>query len=135
MSMSASLARFALVGLAGMLVYFALLWATVELLRWPVMRATCCAFLLVAAENYLLHRYWTFRSAAPHGQALPGFLLVSMLGFCVNAAVMSVGVQRCGLNYLAVQAAAIAIVVSCNFIGASWIFRRAKPSLTERTAP
>lgn len=133
--MSASLARFALVGLAGMLVYFALLSALVEWLRWPVMRATCCAFLLVVVENYLLHRCWTFRSAAPHGQALPGFLLVSVLGFCVNGAVMWAGVQRAGLNYLAVQAVATAVVVSCNFIGARRIFGRAQPSVSERTAP
>ena len=121
--MSARLGRFALVGLAGTLVYFALLWAMVDWLRWPVMLATCCAFLLVVVENYLLHRAWTFHSAAPHRQALPGFLVVSALGFCINGAVMALGVERLGLNYLAVQAVAIGTVVSCNFVGAQWIFR------------
>jgi putative flippase GtrA len=135
MPLSAPLVRFALVGLAGTLVYFALLGALVELLHWPVMQATCGAFVLVVAENYLLHRYWSFRSAAPHSQALPGFVLVSVLGFCVNGAVMAVGVQHYGLNYLAVQAVAIAMVVSCNFIGASWVFRRGKRSITEGTGP
>jgi putative flippase GtrA len=133
MPMSASLVRFALVGLAGTLVYFALLWVMVELLQWPVMHATCCAFLLVVVENYLLHRSWTFHSAAPHAQALPGFLLVSMLGFCVNGAVMAVGAQRYGLNYLAVQAVAIGAVVVCNYIGARWIFGRGeRGTLMER---
>jgi putative flippase GtrA len=131
--MSVLLARFGLVGLAGTLVYFALLGAMVEWLHWPVMGATCCAFLLVVVENYLLHRSWTFRSAAPHGQALPGFVLVGVAGFCVNGAVMAAGVQWCGLNYLAVQAAAIGMVVTCNFIGARWIFKRSQGSLTEGT--
>lgn len=120
----ARLARFVVVGLAGTVVYLVLLWALVELVRVPVMPATCCAFLLVVGENYLLHRYWTFRSAAPHGQALPSFLLVSVVGFCVNGAVMSVGLQRYGMNYLPLQAVAIAMVVTCNFVGTRWIFTR-----------
>jgi putative flippase GtrA len=121
--MSASLRRFALVGLAGSLVYFALLWSLVDLLGWPVMPASCCAFLLVVIENYLLHRAWTFHSTAPHGQALPGFALVSVVGFCVNGAVMALGVEWLGLNYLAVQLVAIGTVVACNFVGAQRIFR------------
>jgi putative flippase GtrA len=133
--MSTPLARFALVGLAGTLVYFALLRTLVELLHWQVMPATSGAFLLVVIENYLLHRYWSFRSAAPHSQALPGFVLVSVLGFCINGTVMSAGVERLGLEYLAVQAVAIGMVVSCNFIGANWIFERGKLPLSERTGP
>ena len=121
--MRRSLARFALVGLAGSLVYFLLLWSLVDVLGWPVVPASCCAFLLVAVENYLLHRGWTFRSTAPHGQALPEFLLVSVAGFCINGAVMALGVEGLGLNYLAVQLVAIGMVVACNFVGAQRIFR------------
>ena len=120
--MSAALVRFALVGLAGSLVYFALLWSMVDLLHWPVIPASCCAFVLVVVENYLLHRAWTFHSTAPHGQALPGFVLVSVVGFCVNGAVMALGVEWLGLNYLAVQLVAIGVVVVCNFVGAQRIF-------------
>jgi putative flippase GtrA len=121
--MTAALARFALVGLAGSLVYFALLWSLVDLLHWPVMPASCCAFLLVVIENYLLHRFFTFHSTAPHGQALPGFFLVSVVGFCINGAVMALGVEWLELNYLAVQLVAIGTVVVCNFFGAQRIFR------------
>ena len=85
-------------------------------MRWPVVQVTCCAFLLVVVENYLMHHNWTFRSVAPHGQAPLGFLSLSLLGFCVNGAVMSDGAKRYGFNHLAVQAVAIAIVVPCNFL-------------------
>jgi putative flippase GtrA len=121
--MKASLLRFVVVGLAGSLVYFALLWSMVDVLGWPAVPASCAAFLLVVLENYVLHRAWTFRSTAPHGQALPGFLLVSLAGFCVNAGVMALGVAWLGLHYLAVQLVAIGAVVACNFVGAQWIFR------------
>lgn len=119
-----SLARFASVGVLGTFIYFGVLWTLVERLRFSAMLATCCAFLVVVGVNYMSHRYWTFRSRAPHGEAAPRFLIVSMIGFCVNGAVMSVGLQHSGLNYLAVQAVAIIIVVLCNFFGARWIFRR-----------
>lgn len=121
--MRGALLRFALVGLAGSLVYFALLWSLVDVLHWPVVPASCCAFVLVVVENYLLHRAWTFRSQAPHGRALPEFMLASVLGFGVNAAVMALGVAWLGLNYLAVQLLAICTVVACNFVGAQRIFR------------
>lgn len=120
----ARLARFGLVGAAGSVVYFALLWTLVEWVGLSVMASTSIAFVIVVLENYVLHRHWTFRSIAPHGQALPRFLFMSVLGFWVNGAVMSVGVQRLGLNYMWVQAVAIAAVVSCNFAGTCWIFRR-----------
>jgi putative flippase GtrA len=118
-----SLGRFTLVGLAGSLVYVALLWSMVEVLGWPVMPSTCCAFVLVVVENYLLHRAWTFRSKAPHARALPVFFLVGAAGFCVNGAVMALGVEWLGLDYLAVQLVAIGTVVVCNFAGAQRIFR------------
>jgi len=121
--MHASLVRFALVGLAGSLAYAVLLWSLVDVLHWPVVPASCCAFLLVVLENYLLHRGWTFRSTVPHVQAFPEFLLASALGFCVNAAVMALGVAWLGLHYLAVQLAAVCAVVACNFVGARRIFQ------------
>ena len=121
--MKTAFVRFALVGLAGSLVYFALLWSMVALLAWPVLPASSIAFILVVIENYLLHRAWTFDSWAPHRQALPPFVLVSVAGFCINGAVMALGVAWLGLHYLAVQLVAIGAVVACNFVGARWIFR------------
>src|SRR5437016_5871930 len=90
----ARLVRFTLVGVAGTLVYYAALWSLVEVARMPVMRSTCIAFLLVVAENYLLHRLWTFRSTAPHRRAVPRFLFMSAMGFGLNGLIMSVGVER-----------------------------------------
>jgi putative flippase GtrA len=118
------LLRFALVGLAGTVVYYALLWTLVEVAQVAVLASTCVAFLVVAAENYLLHRAWTFASAAPHRRALPSFVALSAAGFGINGAVMAFGVQRQGWHYLWVQAVALALVVSCNLVGTSLIFRR-----------
>lgn len=129
-SIMSRFARFALVGITGTLVYYAALWSLVEVIRVPVIISTCIAFLLVAAENYLLHHLWTFRSATPHNKAVPRFLIMNAIGFLLNASIMSVSVERYKFNYLWVQAVAIAVVVLWNFIlGSYWVFRRDRYSI------
>ena len=119
------LVRFALVGVTGALVYYAFLCLLVEVAHVPVMASTCCAFLFVVLENYLMHYLWTFRSATPHRKALPRFLFMSAVGFSLNGAIMLVGVEVLTFNYLAVQGVAVAVVVLWNFILAHyWIFKR-----------
>ena len=117
------LVRFALVGLSGAAVYYALLWSLVELGGQPALAASSLAFAVVVVENYLLHRHWTFASRAPHRQALPRFVLMALCGGTVNGAVMA-ACLRLGWHYLLAQALALLVVVSCNFAGTLLIFRR-----------
>jgi len=116
------LVRFALVGLAGSGVYYALLWSLVELGGAPVLTASSFAFAVVVLENYLLHRRWTFASPVPHRQALPRFALVAGCGAALNAAVMH-ACLRLGWHYLLAQTLALALVVSCNLAGTVLVFR------------
>lgn len=117
----ALLARFAVVGLSGAAVYYALLWSLVELGGVPPLGASSIAFVLVVGENYLLHRRWTFASRAAHRQALPRFALMACCGGALNGAVMG-GCLRLGLHYLLAQALALLAVVSCNLVGTLLIF-------------
>jgi putative flippase GtrA len=116
------MARFALVGLSGGAVYFALLRGLVELGNVRPLAASSFAFALVVVENYLLHRRWTFASRVPHRQALPRFVLMACCGGTVNGTVMAVFL-RLGWHYLLAQALALAAVITCNFIGTLLIFR------------
>lgn len=118
----ALLARFALVGLGGTAVYYALLWSLVELGGVPALAASTAAFVVVVIENYLLHRRWTFASRAPHREALPRFVLLALCGAAVNFAVMG-ACLRLGWHYLPAQALALAAVVACNLAGTLSIFR------------
>ena len=117
------LLRFALVGLSGAAMYYALLWSMVALGGVPALAASTLAFAVVVAENYVLHRRWTFASRAPHRQALPRFALMAGCGAGVNAAVMG-SCLRLGWHYLLAQALALAVVVACNIAGTWMIFRR-----------
>lgn len=114
--------RFALVGLAGAAVYYALLWSMVALGGIPVLAASSLAFAVVVLENYLLHRSWTFSSGAPHRQALPRFVAMAVCGATLNGTVMG-ACLRLGWHYLLAQTMALAVVVACNFIGTLLIFR------------
>ena len=119
----ARLYRFAVVGTLGTLVYYAVLWPLVEVASVPVMLSTSIAFLMVVVQNYLLHYWWTFRSAVPHTTAFRRFFLMSLAGFWINWSIMFLGVQHFGFDYLWVQAMAIAVVVIWNFLLSTfWIF-------------
>jgi putative flippase GtrA len=123
-TMKRSYVRYAMVGLMGTLAFYALLWILVELARMPVMYATNISFLLVIIQNYLLHYGWTFRSDSSHKQAFPLFLLMSILGFCLNWLVMYVFANSFGWNYLLVQALAIILVVIWNFVFTTYLIFR-----------
>lgn len=116
-------ARFVAVGALGTALYYLALIVLVEYLGMPVIGATCLAFALVVAVNYVLHRMWTFRSPVAHRRALLPFAMMSVAGFGINMAVMALGVAA-GIHYLLVQAAAIGLVVTWNYIFTTRIFGR-----------
>jgi len=117
------LIRFSLVGVLAAFVFYLALWSMVEMMGVSVLLATSIAFILVTIENYLLHYKWTFRSTSAHASSFPRFVLMSVGGFTINWLVMFVGVELWILNYLAVQAVAIVMVVAWNFVLSHfWIF-------------
>lgn len=127
-------ARFGVVGVAGTIIFYAVLWMLVELLRVSILSATSIAFLIVCLQNYALHYVWTFDSTAAHVIALPRFLAMNLTGFGMNWAIMYAGVEKMALDYLLTQAVALFVVVAWNFIVSSyWIFRAsARANVQER---
>lgn len=120
----ARLVRFCMVGALATLVFYFLLWLMVDVLGIPVLVGTSVAFVLVCAENYVLHYGWTFASNEGHDRAIPKFIVTSVTGFGINYGVMYCGVEGAGWNYLFVQAFAIAAVIAWNFsLGMLWIFK------------
>jgi len=109
--------------LLGASCYYFCLYAMVEWLNWPVLTATSIAFLLVTIQNYLLHHRWTFQSGNRHVEAFPRFLFMNGVGFCLNWAIMFIGVKKFGWYYLFVQGLAIIVVVTWNvLLSFVWIF-------------
>lgn len=118
------LVRFALVGGSSAGLYFLLLYVGVDLLKVDATLASSITYLVVITYNYLMHYSWTFEATGPHASALRRFLLMNLVGFFLNAAIMFVGVTLLELNYLLVQAAAIAAVIAWNYcMYGLWVFR------------
>lgn len=117
--------RYIVVGVLGTIIYYAVLWLLVEIAGVAVIIASGSAFIIVVLSNYFLHYLWTFGSSARHLEALPRFGVMSLVGFWLNLGVMFLGVDYFGFGYLWVQAVAIVLVVTWNFvISIRWIFFR-----------
>lgn len=121
---SAKLFRFAVVGIMGTALYAVVVWISVVALHLHTILAASIGFGAVVFTNYVLHHRWTFRSKKSHRVAFVQFVVTSVIGFCINFCFIYVGVSRLHLNYLAVQAVALGLVVISNYLfSALWVFR------------
>ena len=116
--------RFSVVGVVTALLYYGLLYFTVEYFAVNATLASSFIYVLVVIFNYLMHHSWTFSQSAPHSRTLSRYLLMVFCGFLINGLIMYIGVTRLELNYLLVQTAAIALVILWNFsVAFWWVFR------------
>jgi putative flippase GtrA len=124
--------KFAVVGAVGTVVNLAVLKLT--LLVWEQFSTTTpfaveafassLAFAVAVVNNFLLNRWWTFRSDGPAYQQFGKFLTVSLAGLCLNELVFWVFRDRIGLDVLLSQLIAIACVLPFNFVfNKLWSFR------------
>ncbi len=111
-----SLLRFGITGVLTAILYFLVLIAAVEFAGLPPVWGAIIAFCLPLPLNYFLHRNWSFESGVRHISGGPRFLLTVFVGLGINALVMYAGTAWMHFHYLLVQMAAIAIVISWNFI-------------------
>lgn len=117
--------RFAAVGAVGTLAHYTLLVLMVEGLGAAPLAGAAAGFLLGAMVNYSLSRALVFRSDRAHGEALPRFLLVAMLGLGWTALLMSLLVELLGVHYLVAQLTTTALLLLWHYAGnALWTFGR-----------
>lgn len=70
-----------------------------------------------AALNYFLNYRFTFNSNEKHRIALPRFLIVMLIGFVLNLAMMYVTVNLFQIYYLFAQVLSTGVVLLWNFCG------------------
>lgn len=118
------LVRFGLVGFITAVVHYGLLYLLVEYAGLQATLSSSLGFLVAVAVNYGMHYSWTFAAPVPHGRAVTRYIVMIALGFLINGGVMQVGVEMLEMNYLLVQLAAFACVITWNFLVSSlWVFR------------
>ena len=126
--------KFAVVGGLGTIVNLVVLKAT--LFAWDQFAASTpfvveafasgLAFAVAVVNNYLLNRWWTFRSTGTMSTEFLKFLIVSLSGLVLNELVFYVFRAQLEISVLISQMLAILCVLPFNFIANKlWSFRHA----------
>jgi putative flippase GtrA len=123
--------RFGIVGLAAAAVHYWVVIALVELLHIAPLQANAGGFIVAFWVSYFGHRHWTFSDAvATHAQgASPSFLrflLVAVLGFCMNELLFYLLLRYAGWPYyLALAVVVLTVAVMTDVMSRLLAFRRA----------
>ena len=126
--------KFAVVGGLGTIVNLVVLKAT--LFAWDQFAASTpfvveafasgLAFAVAVVNNYLLNRWWTFRSTGTMSTEFLKFLIVSLSGLVLNELVFYVFRAELEISVMISQMLAILCVLPFNFIvNKLWSFRHA----------
>jgi len=124
--------KFAVVGAIGTVVNLAVLKLT--LVVWGELSATTpfaieafasgLAFAVAVVNNYLLNRWWTFRSSRTMSTEFLKFLSVSLAGLVLNELVFWVFRAQLEIDVFISQLLAIACILPFNFtVNKLWSFR------------
>lgn len=113
----AQIASFAWVGILATGAHFATLALVVERgVAGPVVASTLGA-VVGAVVSYVLNRAFTFESTRSHAGAVPRFVVVALVSFILNGALMDLLVHRLGVFYLLAQVITTAVTMLWTFSG------------------
>ena len=112
-------ARYLTVGGLTFAVYVLILLLFAEVLDQPKGLSAGMAVALGGGANYLLHKYFTFRSDRPHAQAIPRFVTLLVGNIAANSLVTWLASDLAGLPYGAVQAAYLVMATIVMY----WLLR------------
>jgi len=120
------LTAYAVVGAGATSVHYAILIGLVELRGFQPVPATLCGYLVGGVIGYLLNRRHTFASDRPHAEAGWRFALVTIVGFCITYALMTLFVVRMALPYLPAQLVTTILAMFVTFaLNRAWTFKTA----------
>jgi dolichol-phosphate mannosyltransferase len=122
-----SFLKFCTVGGIGIILNLAILYSLVEYLGMWYLAAATLTFFIVALNNFLWNKVWTFgdrrRELRVIGGQLGKFLGTSIASLAVNLVVLGILVELLGFWYIFGQMGAIAVAVIVNFaLNSLWVF-------------
>ncbi len=125
------IARFGIVGLTAAAVHYWVVIALVELLYIVPLQANFGGFFVAFWVSYFGHRHWTFSDAvATHTEGTHSsflrFLLVALLGFCMNEFLFYLLLRYAGWPYyFALAVVVFTVAVMTYVLSRLWAFRHA----------
>ncbi len=120
------LVRFGAVGGSGYVVNVGLYTLLVHAAGIDYRAAAVCGFVAALINNFFWNRHWTFDAGDGHaGFQAARFLVVSLVAFAVQFALLQVLVETGGLEKVPAQALSILAAMPLNFLGNKlWSFGR-----------
>ena len=108
--------KFCVVGGTGVVVDFGITFLFKEKLNLNKYIANSLGFMAAASTNYLLNRWWTFRSHDPEvAQQYVQFVGISAIGLILNNIIIYLLNDKARLNFYLSKLIAIGLVTLWNF--------------------
>ena len=108
--------KFCVVGGTGVVVNFGITFLFKEKLKLNKYIANSLGFMAAASTNYLLNRWWTFRSHDPEvAQQYVQFVGISAIGLILNNIIIYLLNDKARLNFYLSKLIAIGLVTLWNF--------------------
>ncbi|MGW4894179.1 GtrA family protein [Kitasatospora sp. NPDC004240] len=122
--------KFALVGLSGVAVNFAVFWLCINGLGLASLRSNVVATLVAITTNYLGYRYWLYkdRDAASRRREITLFLVFSGAGMLIETGLLGFSVYVLGLDshfqQLAAKVIGLGVGTVFRFVSyRTWVFK------------
>lgn len=112
----ALLARYGISGIVSAVVHLGVLSIFVSHFGYAPAVATNLGFAASIVASYSLQRWWVFKSNRLHREAVPRFLLVTMVAAGLNASIVYVGTETLGYSALGPQLLALVVIPVSNFV-------------------
>jgi len=115
--------RFGVVGILATGVHAGVVVALVELAGLDPVTANFPAFATAVLVSYAGNRLWTFGAAGRHRVLLPRFAAVAVAGFLLNHLLLSLMVDRFGIDYRQALPVVVLVVPLLSFLlNRIWVF-------------
>lgn len=108
--------RFGIAGVIGMAIDFGTTWFIREKLKWNQYLANTCGFLLAVVNNYMINRFWTFKSQQYWLPEFGRFMAFSLIGLVLNNTLLYVFHSKLKIRFYLAKLMAIGCVFVWNFL-------------------
>ncbi len=122
--------QFSIIGAWATGLHYLILFCLVEVYGVNAVLATSIGFAVSSLFNYAANYRYTFKSQKKHSKTYGKFMLVALVGFFLNGAVVTALLEVMKLHYFFAQIFATATVLIWNFCGNYfWSFRQKRYEL------
>lgn len=126
--------KYTMVGTLGLVLDMTTLYLLVEYAHFPVLIATALAFMVAIVNNFILHKFWTFRDKSKHiKRQFTAFFVISVFNFIITIGCMYIFYDLLHIWYMFAKFITAIIVLIFSYI-ANRIFTFKKINMKTKKA-